>query len=240
MTTKLHHYRGFRKRGDLPRFAITIAKLAALVACFCACAAAQTYLAISDDPLPPMNTGGEYHAQLRATGIAPPFVWAVLAGDLPEGINLSASGELSGRPIKAGAYNFTLKVEDSGHPPRTVTKAYSPSVSEALLLDWLEQPKVRDNRIDGSVQVSNGSKDTFDLTVVIVAVATLDQRATTLGYEHFDLKPGASNIPVKFGLALPNGGYVVHVDASAEIAAKNSILRQRLQTGGPLQVAVGP
>ena len=219
---------------------MTIARLAALMACFCACAVGQVYLAISDDTLPPMTTGGDYHAQLKATGIAPPFVWSVIEGALPEGINLSAGGELSGRPIKAGAYNFTVKVDDSGHPPRTVTKAYSPSVGEALLLDWLEQPKVSADRIDGAVQVSNGSKDTFDLTVVIVAVATLDQRATTLGYEHFDLKPGSSNIPIRFGLSMPNGGYVVHVDAAAEIPAKNSILRQRLQTGGPLQVAVGP
>jgi len=240
---KSGRHQGFQGEGDfprMPRFAMTIAKLAALVACLCACAAAQTYLAISDDPLPPLTTGMQYHAQLRATGIAPPFVWSVVEGDLPDGINLSADGVLSGRPIKAGPYNFTVKVEDSGHPSRVVTKAYSPSVGEALLLSWLEPPKVHDDRIDGSVQVSNGSHDTFDLTVVIVAVATLDQRATTLGYEHFDLKPGASNIPVKFGLSLPNGGYVVHVDAAAEIPAKNSILRQRLQTGGPLQVAVGP
>jgi len=217
-----------------------IAKYAVILICLCCLATAQSPLTIVDDTLPSLTTGMDYHAQLHATGIAPPFVWSVAEGDLPEGINLSADGVLSGRPTKAGGCNFTLKVEDSGHPPHSATRDFHPTVGAALLLDWLESPKVRDNRIDGSVQVSNGSPDTFDLTVVIVAVATLDQRATTLGYEHFPLKPGANNIPVRFGLALPNGSYVVHADAVAEIPHTESILRQRLQASQPLQILVGP
>jgi hypothetical protein len=214
--------------------------LGAIVAGMCTLAEAQTYLAITDEPLPPLSTGMDYHVQLHATGIAPPFVWTVLEGDLPEGIHLSADGVLSGRPIKTGGYNFTVKVDDSGHPPRSVTKDFHPSVGAALLLDWLDQAKAHDNRIDGSVQVSNETKDTFDLTVVIVAVATLDQRATAIGYQRLDLKPGMKNLPVPFGQTLPPGGYVVHVDAVAEIAEKNSILRQRLQTSQPLQIATVP
>jgi len=33
---------------------------------------------------------------------------------------------------------------------------------------------------------------------------------------------------------------VVHADAVGEVAEKNQIYRARLQTPGPLQVAVGP
>jgi len=43
-----------------------------------------------------------------------------------------------------------------------------------------------------------------------------------------------------FGETLPRGGYVVHVDAIGEVAARNVIHRQRLQTPAALQVAVGP
>jgi len=39
---------------------------------------------------------------------------------------------------------------------------------------------------------------------------------------------------------LPPGPYVVHADAVGEVAEKNQIYRARLQTPGPLQVAVGP
>ena len=112
-------------------------------------------------------------------------------------------------------------------------------VSASLLLEWRQPPKVNDNRIDGSVQVSNGTHDTFDLTVVIVAVAD-NGRATAIGYEHFPLKPGATNVEITFGNTLPNGPYVVHADAIAEIAKRNVILRQRLQTPQALQVLQGP
>ena len=217
-----------------------IATVGVLLTCLGCLAAAQSSVAITDETLPPFTTGMGYRAQLHATGLAPPFVWSVAEGSLPDGINLSADGMLTGRPTKAGTYNFTLKADDSGHPPHSATKDFHPSVGAALLLAWLESPKVNDNRIDGSVQVSNGSQDTFDLTVVIVAVATLDHRATVLGYEHFPLEPGTNNVPVQFGTTLPNGGYIVHADAVAEIEERNSILRQRLQTSQPLQIVVGP
>jgi hypothetical protein len=89
------------------------------------------------------------------------------------------------------------------------------------------------------VLVSNGSKNTFDLTVVIVAVAE-NGRATAIGYEHFPLKAGATNVQISFGNTLPSGGYVIHADAIAEVPSRNSILRQRLQSPQPLQVVQGP
>ncbi|MFZ1917737.1 MAG: putative Ig domain-containing protein [Terriglobales bacterium] len=214
--------------------------LGAVLIGLCSFAGAQSSISILEDSLPPLSTGKEYHVQLHATGIAPPFVWSVIEGDLPEGINLSADGVLSGRPTKPGGYSFTLKVDDSGHPPHSATREFHPAVSTGLLLDWLDAPKVHDNRIDGSVQVSNGSRDTYDLTVVIVAVASADQRATAIGYERFDLKPGANNVRISFGQTLPAGGYVVHADAIAEIPERNTILRQRLQSSQALQIAVGP
>ena len=52
-------------------------------------------------------------------------------------------------------------------------KTFHADVASTLTFEWLDSPKVHDNRIDGSVQVSNGTRDVFDLTVVIVAVACL-------------------------------------------------------------------
>jgi hypothetical protein len=209
--------------------------------CLCGVVAAQQQpLAIREQPLLPLVAGMDYRMQLYATGGEPPYVWSVVSGDLPEGISLSADGCLCGRPSKAGAYDFTLKVEDSSRPSKSVPRSYHETVSAPMLLEWLEPPKVSNDRIDGSVQVSNGTKNTFDLTVVIVAVAVSDQRATAIGYQHFPLEPGASNVPISFGNTLPNGAYVIHADAIAEIAARNSIFRQRLQTPTPLQITVGP
>jgi hypothetical protein len=214
--------------------------LAAVLLGFCSVLAAQTApLAVVDEPLPPIEAGVEFHVLLHATGGAPPYVWSVASGELPEGITLTPEGLLGGRPAKPGAFALTLKIEDSGHPAHTINKEFRVVVVAALLLEWQQPPKVHDNRIDGSVQVSNGSANAFDLTVIIVAVAE-NGRATAIGYEHFPLKAGATSVEIPFGNTLPSGAYVIHADAIAEIPTKNAILRQRLQTPQPLQVVQGP
>ncbi len=217
-----------------------IIRLGAILICFCGLVAAQTPpLAVVDEALPPLDAGVEFHMLLHATGGVPPYVWGVASGDLPEGITLTPEGLLAGRPTKPGTFAFTLKVEDSGHPAHTINKEFQAVVATSLLIEWLQPPKVRDNRIDGVVQVSNGSKDAFDLTVIIVAVNN-NGRATAIGYEHFPLKAGATSVQIPFGNTLPHGGYVIHADAIAEIPARKAILRQRLQTPQPLQIVQGP
>jgi hypothetical protein len=209
----------------------------------CLCAApglAQGPLSVVTGSLPALSAGMDFHFFLQARGAAPPYVWSVASGDLPEGLTLTPEGCLCGRPTKTGDFEVTLKVEDSGHPSHSATKDFHFSVAAALLLEWLEQPKVSDSRIDGSVQVSNGTPDSFDLTVVIVAVASSNQRATAIGYQHFELQPKTTNVPITFGNTLPHGEYVVHVDAIAEIPARNSILRQRLETPKALQIVATP
>jgi hypothetical protein len=211
-----------------------------MAVCFSAVTAAQQPLTILEDALPALNAGAEVQMELHASGGVPPYLWTVSDGELPEGITLSPTGMLAGRPVKAGKLSVKVKVADSSHPRQSAEKDLKVVISAALLFDWLEPPKVRDNRIDGSVQVSNGSTDPFELTVVIEAVATENQRATAIGYQHLVLKAGIMNFRVPFGNTMPHGSYVIHADAIAEIPARKSILRQRLQTAQPLTVVVGP
>lgn len=214
----------------------------ALLICLWGVAAAQTQpapLAIVEETLPAMGVGEEFHTLLHARGGVPPYFWGLAGGELPEGVTLTRDGLLSGRPTKRGASAVTLKVEDSGKPAHSISKELQAVVTVALLLEWDEVPKVHDDRIDGSVKVSNGSKDNFDLTVVIVAVAE-NGRATAIGYEHFPLKAGAMDVKIPFGNAPGYGGYVVHADAIAEIPNRNVILRQRLQTAQALQIVQQP
>ena len=57
--------------------------------------------------------GAAYCQSLTATGGAPPYSFAVTAGNLPAGLSLSASGSLSGTPLAAGTSAFTVTATDS-------------------------------------------------------------------------------------------------------------------------------
>lgn len=215
--------------------------LAAILGCFCGFVAAQIQpLALEGEAMPAqLEVGLEFHILFHAKGGITPYRWSVADGDIPDGLSLTPDGFLSGRPTRPGTFIFTLRVEDSGQPAHTITRPFQVDVIAPLLLEWHESPKVHDNRIDGSVQVSNGSKDPFDLTVIIMAVAD-NGRATALGYQHFELKSGSTNLQIPFGSTLPYGGYVIHADAIAEIPRRHAILRQRLQTPQPLQIVQEP
>lgn len=52
----------------------------------------------------------EYSQALAAAGGTPPYRWDVAARQLPQGLSLSSSGVLSGKPAAQGTYTFTLQV----------------------------------------------------------------------------------------------------------------------------------
>jgi len=55
-----------------------------------------------------------YEAMAEAAGGVPPYEWVVLTGELPTGLDLDAdTGLISGTPVSAGEYPFTLAVQDS-------------------------------------------------------------------------------------------------------------------------------
>ncbi len=236
MSDDKRDHRRYRRFAKAIQFGLVLMILTSL----CALAAAQpSPLSFVDQPLPPIEVGVEFHLLLHAVGGIPPYVWSVASGDLPEGITLSADGLLSGRPTKAGGFTVTLKLEDSAHPAHTVNKDFHAVVGGSLSFEWIDPPKVHDNRIDGTMQVSNGSTATYDMTVYVVAIAD-NGRATAIGYQHFPLKPNSDSVKIPFGNTLPFGGYIVHADAIAEIPERKTILRQSLQTPQPLQILQGP
>jgi len=197
-------------------------------------------LVIQNEPeLPDTYPHAYYEIRFRARGGVPVLHWKLEKGALPQGIKLEEDGLLHGQAERAGEFQFTLSVTDSGKPQQAVQKEFLVRVRSALSLNWKTPAKVSGNRIDGSVAVSNTTPDDIDLTFVVLAVAT-DGRATAIGYQHFLLRRGTLEKELPFGETLPHGGYEVHVDAVGEVAAKNLIFRERLQTPSALQVTVGP
>lgn len=68
---------------------------------------------ITTTTLPDGQVGTAYSQSLVATGGATPYTWTLASGALPDSLNLSSAGVISGTPTVAGTFNFTVKAKDS-------------------------------------------------------------------------------------------------------------------------------
>jgi hypothetical protein len=197
-------------------------------------------LVIEPTELPTTYPHGQYQVSFRARGkYVPTLHWKVEKGGLPPGIKLEETGLLHGEAERAGEYHFTLSVKDSGNPQQAVQRDFTIRVVEAITVAWRVPAHVTENRIDGSVEVSNSTADDIDLTFEVKAVNE-DGRATEIGYQHFPLKKGTIAMALPFGETLPHGTYMVYVDVNGEISKRNAIYKEQLKTPVALQVVVGP
>ena len=260
LASDLARLRGFEQEADVPRPDSTmrhrtawpircVVSIMALVVTLCAIlqtrglaqqGPATRAVAIKTEALPSGTAHQDYHFQLETVGGTPPLHWSVVSGEFPLGMSLDASsGVLSGAPVSAGDFDFTVEVSDSGSPAQHASKRFTLHVAMPLLLRWTRPAQVNGDKIEGAVTVTDGTNTDFDLTVIVVAVNEIG-KAFALRYEHLDLKANAAPSEIDFSSSVPRGAYVVHVDAVAEVPSKNAIYRQRLQTASALQVTVGP
>ncbi len=193
-------------------------------------------LTIKSDALPTGAAGSPYTFSFVADGGTKPYAWTVREGSLPAGLNLdSKSGAIAGAPAEAGEYRFTVGLADSGVPRNEVQRKYTLVIVAALTIEWIDPPRIDGQGIRGRLRVSNQTGRPFDQTVVVLAVNEVG-KAFALGYQHFTLKPGTKSPPIPFESTLPDGDYVVHADAVAEVPAINTIYRARLQTANPMLI----
>jgi titin len=68
-----------------------------------------------------------YQATLGAIGGTTPYTWTRVALGLPNGLTISPAGVISGTPLQAGSWSFTLGVTDNSG--KTVTKVFTIAVS---------------------------------------------------------------------------------------------------------------
>ena len=78
-----------------------------------ALASSSSNLQTTTASLPSATVGVNYTQQLTAAGGRPPYVWSVVSGSLPPGINLNPDGVLSGIPKLTGVFSFVVRVTDS-------------------------------------------------------------------------------------------------------------------------------
>jgi hypothetical protein len=70
-------------------------------------------ITITPATLPGGLVGTPFNQMLAASGGTPLYSFTLDAGSLPPGLTLATGGLLSGSPLTAGAYNFTIKVTDN-------------------------------------------------------------------------------------------------------------------------------
>ena len=64
--------------------------------------------------LPGATEGSSYTGNVKATGGLSPYNYAVVWGQMPQGVNLDAkSGSVSGTPTATGSFNFAVSVSDA-------------------------------------------------------------------------------------------------------------------------------
>lgn len=70
-------------------------------------------LVVSPDALPNGIVGTAYSQQLTATGGTPPVTFTLATGSLPNGLNLSSAGLISGTPTTGGVSLFTVDASNT-------------------------------------------------------------------------------------------------------------------------------
>lgn len=70
-------------------------------------------LSVVTPDVPGGTLGLPYEAVLAAAGGEPPYVWTLLSGGVPPGLDLSTSGRIAGVPREEGEFGFTVEVSDA-------------------------------------------------------------------------------------------------------------------------------
>jgi hypothetical protein len=83
-------------------------------------------LTVTTTSLPDAARSEPYSQNLTATGGNGSYSWTVVSGSLPDGLALSAGGNINGTPTGVGASNFTVEVTDG---TQTAQKPLSMSVT---------------------------------------------------------------------------------------------------------------
>jgi hypothetical protein len=197
-------------------------------------------LLIEPRDLPVTYPRAPYQVKFYARGnYVPVLHWKLESGALPPGIKLEDDGSLHGEAQRVGEFQFAVSVKDGGQPQQAWQKVFAIKVVEAITVAWKVPAHVNVDRIEGSVEVSNTTVDDMDLTFDVKAVAE-NGRATEIGYQHFLLTRGTIGMSLPFGETLPYGSYMVYVDVNGEVASRNAIYKEELQTPRRLRVLVGP
>ncbi|MBI5477367.1 MAG: putative Ig domain-containing protein [Deltaproteobacteria bacterium] len=76
---------------------------------------------IATESLPDGMIGAPYSAQLEAASGVTPYVWSLVQGDLPPGVDLLQDGAFEGTPTSEGTFAFEVRVRDASGSTATAS-----------------------------------------------------------------------------------------------------------------------
>ena len=76
-------------------------------------------LAIATDSIGNATVSVAYSQTLAASGGTEPYTWSAVSGNMPGGIQLNASGIISGTAGQSGQFSFNVQVADASSPQQT-------------------------------------------------------------------------------------------------------------------------
>ncbi|MGH8103437.1 MAG: putative Ig domain-containing protein, partial [bacterium] len=121
-------------------------------------------LVITTEGLPECKKDYYYSAEIQVTGGVPPYLWS-LDGQLSPGLTFDiTTGHITGIPLTAGAFPFTVTVTDSETPPNTATASYTLICIDPIIIttDTLPTGEVG-QPYNGQVQAKGGRPNCPDL-----------------------------------------------------------------------------
>ena len=111
-------------------------------------------VAIGTTTLPNAIQNQPYSATLNATGGSSPYTWSLVNSTvLPQGLTLSATGQITGTPTVVGTTTFTVQVADSGTPQQTATQQLSIVVTSPPAFVTIWSPSA----VPGTIDVGGGT-----------------------------------------------------------------------------------
>lgn len=116
-------------------------------------------LGFDTESLPSGKVGNAYSVTLNVYGGVSPYSFS--GSNLPDGLNVSANGVISGTPTAAGSANVTIQVSDSQSSPATATKQLTLTVAPAdvaLAISTTTLPKATIGQAySGTIAVTGGT-----------------------------------------------------------------------------------
>jgi hypothetical protein len=126
---------------------------------------AAPVLAVTTSSLPGATVGVSYSATLQAGGGTTPYSWSLASGQLPPGLGLAASGQITGAPSAGGQYSFTVKVQDSSSTPQTATASLSINVLASLVITTASLPNATLNTSYSATLAASGGTAPYTWTL---------------------------------------------------------------------------